>query len=376
MDLTAVPLFDHHCHALREASAPLDAAAFRMYFTESRDPVLAPHLPFSLFYARGLRDLAALLGCEPEEEAVLAARHSLPLEKHARLLIEAANIRVMLVDSGLRADENYSVVEMRDFLPCDVHEVLRLETLIEQLILETASCDELEEAYRAALASARSLGFAAFKSIAAYRGGLEIRPRRRTEAACFYSFCKDEAERDGRVRLTHRPLLEYLLRIALEEAAAQEVPVQFHTGLGDTDADLRAANPLHLRPLLEDEALRGTKFVLLHTWPYAREAGYLAGVYGNIYVDLSLTVPFTAHGGSAAIRAALEQAPVSKVLLATDAYGLPERFYLSALYARTCLAEALEGLTAEGWLTPDQAEQAAQRILYENAAGLYPMPAA
>ena len=54
--------------------------------------------------------------------------------------------------------------------------------------------------------------------------------------------------------------------------------MQFHTGFGDPDLDLRLANPLHLRPLFESEALRGLRIVCLHCYPYVREAGYLASV--------------------------------------------------------------------------------------------------
>ena len=87
------------------------------------------------------------------------------------------------------------------------------------------------------------------------------------------------------------------------------MPVQFHTGFGDDDADLRTANPLLLRPLLQDTTLRNVPFVLLHTYPYCREAGYLASIYPNVFIDLSLTIPFTAHGGAEAVCATLETRP-------------------------------------------------------------------
>src|SRR5437016_11825694 len=193
---------------------------------------MAPHLSFSLFYQRGLRDLAALLGCEPSEEGVLAARRSVPLEQYARRLIEAANISTMLIDTGLARGESCSLDEQRRFLPCAIHEILRLESLIEQLVVETDSFPELEEAYRSRLAEARHRGVVAFKSIAAYRGGLEVLPRSRAEAAAVFPALKAAARRDGRIRLNDRPLLEYLLRVGLEAAVAQELPVQFHTGLG------------------------------------------------------------------------------------------------------------------------------------------------
>jgi len=304
MDLQSIPLFDHHCHALERPGAPPDGPAFRRYFSESADPAMATHLAFSLFYQRGLRDLAALLECEPSEEEVLAVRRGAPFEEYARRLIEAANISTMLVDTGLARGESCSLDEQRRFLPCAVREVLRLESLMEQLIVETESFSQLEDAYRARLSGARQRGIAAFKSIAAYRGGLEMVPRRRAEAAAVYPELKSRARRDGGIRLSNRPLLEYLLRVGLEEAAAQELPVQIHTGFGDHDLDLRAANPLHLRPLLRDPALRGAPIVRLHTWPFTREAGYLAGLYGHVYTDLSLAIPFTAHGGAAATSAA------------------------------------------------------------------------
>ena len=374
MDLSAIPLLDHHCHLLRRSGTHLDGAAFRRHFGESSDALMDPHRPFHLFYRRGLRDLARLLGCEPTEEAVLHVRGSQPPQDYARRLFEVSNIPVLLVDTGFRGSESYSLDQMRTFLPCTLYEVLRLETLAERLIVGTRGFDAMEEAYRADLSEARSRGVVAFKSIAAYRGGLEVAPRTRNEAAAVFPALQERARREGSLRLSERPLLEYLLRIALEEAAAQELPVQFHTGFGDDDVDLRSANPLHLRPLLQDTALRGARFVLLHTYPFTREAGYLAGIYGNVYVDLSLTIPFAAHGGAAAIRAALEQAPTSKLLLATDAFSIPELFFLGALYARESLATALEQLEGEGWLTAEEAQYAAGQILYDNAAALYGIP--
>src|SRR5947209_7140501 len=181
MTFSAISLFDHHCHALERLGALLDGPLFRRYFSESTDPAMAPHLPFSLFYRRGLRDLAALLGCEPTEEGVLAARQRIAPEEHARRLFDAAHIRVLLIDTALRPDENYSLDEQRRFLPCALHEVLRLESLVERLLVETGSFSALEDAYRAELDEARSRRIAALKSIAAYRGGLESHPRPRAE---------------------------------------------------------------------------------------------------------------------------------------------------------------------------------------------------
>ena len=60
--------------------------------------------------------------------------------------------------------------------------------------------------------------------------------------------------------------------------------VQFHTGLGDSDIILTLSSPAHLQPLIR--AYPNTTVVLLHgSYPYTREAGYLASVYPNVYLD-------------------------------------------------------------------------------------------
>jgi len=64
-----------------------------------------------------------------------------------------------------------------------------------------------------------------------------------------------EVQEKGSVRLAQKPLLDTLLHVTFEEAARQELPIQFHTGYGDTDADMLLANPLHLRAVLIAESI-------------------------------------------------------------------------------------------------------------------------
>jgi uncharacterized protein len=248
---------------------------------------------------------------------------------------------------------------------------VRLESLMEDLIAASATFQQVEERLRDAVGTARARGVVGLKSIAAYRGGLYVAPRTFDEANAAFVALKETMRRSGRIRLTDRAVLDYLLRAALEEAAAAELPVQFHVAFGDDDADLRTANPLELRALLTDPAFRRVPFVLLHCYPYVREAGYLAALYAHVFVDVSLTVPLTAHGSRAAFLEALELAPVSKLLFATDAHSVPELFFAGALHGRRALARALEQLLAEDYLTPRQAESAADAILWRNAVQLY-----
>jgi uncharacterized protein len=371
MDLSAIPLLDHHCHALRRPGLPLDGDGLRRSFIETTDAAMAPYVRGSVFYMRSLRDLAALLDCAPEEDALLAVRAATPFESYARRLFDAANVERLLVDTGLHMADGYDLPGMAEVAGRPAAEVLRLETLMERLIAAHETLAQIEEALRAELRAAPARGVVALKSIAAYRGGLHVAPRTAEEAAAGLAEAREQALSVGRLRLSERRLLDYLLRTALEEAAAAALPVQFHVAFGDDDADLRTAGPLHLRPLLQDPALRRIPFVLLHCYPYVREAGYLAALYANVFMDLSLTVPLTAHGSAAAFSEALELAPVGKVLFATDAHSIPELFYIGALHGRRALGQALERLVAEDMLTASQAEGAAVAILRGNATRVY-----
>jgi predicted TIM-barrel fold metal-dependent hydrolase len=66
------------------------------------------------------------------------------------------------------------------------------------------------------------------------------------------------------------------------------------------------------------------------------------------------------------VRQALELAPVSKLLYASDAARTPELYYLAAKWWREALAEVLPELLEE-----NDAADAGRRILRENALALY-----
>lgn len=371
MDLSAIPLLDHHCHTLRLPGPPLDGDDFRRFFAETTDLQMAQHIRHTIFYMRMIRDVAALFDCEPSEEALLALRAAMPPEVYARRLFDASDFQALLVDTGYGSADSYPLDELGMLIDRPVAPILRLEVLMEALIAASASFAQVEDALRAELRAARARGVVAFKSIAAYRGGLHVAPRTFDEAAAAFPALRETARRYGRLRLADRVVLDYLLRAALEEAAAMELPVQFHVALGDDDADLRSANPLQMRALLTDPLFRRVPFVLLHCYPYVREAGYLASLYAHVYIDVSLAVPLTAHGATAVFAQALELAPISKLLFATDAHSVPELFYAGALHGRRALAQVLERLVGEAFLSAAQAEAAAADILWRNAERLY-----
>ncbi len=372
MDLAHVPLYDHHAHALfREdvwRSAPVEP-----YFTEAEDPALVDRFARdNLYFRRSVRDLAEFYACAPTVDAVLSARRGADYAALTARMFAESNITHWLIDDGLWTDRLLGARECAALVPrVTVRRIVRLETELALRVEQHDRASSLLAAFVEHL-SRLAPGVAAFKSIAAYRTGLDVgRPAAAEVDRALHDLRRGLTP--GRPpRIAQKPLVDAMLWAALPVAAAAGTPVQFHTGFGDPDLDLRLANPLHLRPLFEAPALRGLRVVLLHSYPFVREAGYLASVYPGAYVDLGLTVPYASvHAMRTAMHEALHLAPVSKVLLSTDAQRTPEIFWLAARWGRRSLAAALEATVADGDLTADEAEWAAERILGGNARDVY-----
>ena len=353
----------------------LDPSTYLAAFTEGyAEEIVADQVCQTLFFRRSLRDLAALFDCPPDLAELLAVRDRLGFTEVSRRLFAAAGIETALFDDGFQPDRILPVSWHSRFVRA--YRVQRIEYLAEELLAQTATWSGFQEAFRAALQDlpAETVGL---KSIVAYRTGLSVdNPESAAAETCFWTL-RRQVKQGESIRLAAKPLNDWIVWTALEAAGRTGRPVQFHTGFGDPDLDLRFANPLHLRPLLETPTFRRVPFVLLHAgYPFTREAGYLAAVYPNVSVDLGLAIPFLSVAGMrSVIRALFELAPLSKLLFSTDAHVIPELFYLGARWGRRILAAELEQAVADGDLTATEAETAAARILRDNAIELYRLPA-
>lgn len=374
LDLTSIPILDHHCHAFEKGLAPYRPVEFQRFFSEGGDDgIVAEHTPNSVFFRWAIKELAKFLDCEPTIEGVLNARAAMPLDELGERMLRDANIPVLLIDYGLAGADRMSVDEMKTALPnTRIERILRLETMAQTLILEHESFDQVVDAFVATVEGAREAWHVGLKSIIAYRTGLAIRETSLTDAAETFEVVKERARRDGKIRLADKPLNDYLLLRALEVAEKQELPVQFHTGLGDNDLDMWYANPLHMRPLFESSQYKHVPFVLLHaSYPYVRELGYLASLYSHVWMDLGLAIPFATVDIPSVWRQALSLTPTSKILFSTDAYSIPDIYWIAARWGRWGLSRVLEELIDLDAFTRDEALDVAHQILHGNAEKLY-----
>ena len=181
----------------------------------------------------------------------------------------------------------------------------------------------------------------AAKSIAAYRVGLDLPPDppRRGRSRCLrWPTCSPQSS--GRYRIADPVINAWLAWTAIKIG----MPLQIHVGYGDADIDLLHADPLRLTPFLRATEEHGVPVLLLHNYPFHRNAAYLAQVFSHVFIDVGLAVHNTGALSQTLIRETLELVPFGKLLFSSDAYGLAELYYLGAELFRRGLSAVLDQL--------------------------------
>ncbi|MGW0816715.1 amidohydrolase family protein [Streptomyces viridiviolaceus] len=333
--LDALELVDHHCHGA--VTADLDRAGFESLITEGAAwPGVSPFdSPVGLAVRRHCAPLLDLPRHAPAE-AYLARRAELGWAEVNRRFLTAAGTGVFCVDTGYAPDRVTTVSELAGAAGAVAYEIVRLEGVAEAVAAGGVEADAYAEAFRtAAWEAVRRPGVVGVKSVAAYRTGFDLDPARPspeevTDAA------RRWLARGG--RLDDPVLVRHLLWTAVDLGR----PLQLHTGFGDSDIRLHRVDPAHLTDWLHLTA--GTiPVLLLHCWPYQRQAAYLAAVFERVYLDVGLTLHYVGPARAGAVLAeALEITPFRKLLYSSDAYGVAEFHHLGALAFRQGLAGLLQ----------------------------------
>jgi predicted TIM-barrel fold metal-dependent hydrolase len=356
-------LIDGHCHVIR--AGDLDRAEFELACGEADLPA-----PAGVSYLDSQLGLAIRRWCAPvlglpahaSFDDYLARRAELGWSAASAALIGAAGLAALLVDTGLDVPDVVGMAQLETIAGAPVHEVVRLERVAQDLMGRVDAAG-FAEAVAAALAS-RASDAVAVKSIIAYRYGLDIPPQRPSPA--------EVVEAAGRWfrtggRLTDPVLLRHVLWAGVDTG----LPLQLHTGFGDRDVRLSRADPALAREFLEATVASGVPVVLLHAYPYHRNAGWLAQVYPHVYLDLGLTVGHLGLRADSVLGEFLELAPFGKLLFSTDAYQLPELYLVGATQFRHSLRRLLDGWIADGALRPADAGRITEQIGAANARRVY-----
>ncbi|XP_055807899.1 protein fluG [Solanum dulcamara] len=365
----SVEIVDAHAHNIVAIDSTIP---FLNCFSEAAGDALSD-VPHTIHFKRSLKEIAGIYGSSLSLHAVQESRQRFGLESSAAVCFKAAKISVLLIDDGIELDKKLDIKWHRSFVPI-VGRILRVERVAEKILEKgsngTWTLGSFMEIFSEELKSVADEVFA-FKSIVAYRSGLAINTEvteKEAEEGLSDVLCAGHP-----IRISNKSFIDYIFLHALKVAQSYDLPMQIHTGFGDKDLDLRLANPLHLRNLLEDKRFMKSRLVLLHaSYPFSREASYLASVYPQVYLDFGLAIPkLSFHGMLSSVKELLELAPMNKVMFSTDGIAFAETFYLGAKKAREVVFSVLRDACVDGDLSIPEAIAAVKDIFAENAKQFY-----
>lgn len=426
----AMPVDDTHCHPLgdKDAHTTVDGFIERIALSAFPGPAYFPegvydkykqgdaatraaldkqykvgktlddinrHFESSVFVKYMLKEMAQFLGCRPVFAEVIEARNARGKDYFGYIaaLFKDGNIANAMIDTGY-ADgldaKGMDRFEKAVASSTKAHYIARVETITDELFEQDLPYAELRDRFVARVRDAldgtgnfgkRSVGMKSYllPDIGVIHPTYDDAP-----AAASW----EEFKRTRKTRYTDRTepnqrgkvLRERLLTLALEECLERDMPMQFHTGDGEAPSvTLRNQHPYYLEELArfdKDGLLRMPKIIPIHAgYPLVGEAAWLSHLYTNVYFELSLMTPFIHQGLLHRYLEIMEAVPLSKILFGSDAYHVPELYWLAARWGKRYLAQALTVYVQGGVLDEAEALEAARMILHLNNRKAYNLKA-
>ena len=348
-------LADHHCHGVIRRD--VRRGEFEAMLTEADHPGQRGAPGLTMFDSQ--IGLAVRRWCPPvlglpahtEPDEYLDRRAALGHAEVSRRFLRAAGLAELYVDTGFEPEPLLSPPEMAAVAGGQAHEIVRLEQVAESVAAAGIRAAAFAGAFRETLAN-RARHAAGVKSVAAYRVGLDLPAARPTDAevaaaAARWLGCLAPAGSSGDSESRLRGLR--VLRVLRVLRRLRETPGCRLPRCGGRGAAASRSGPAHLpdlvrrrpraahpvprglrrprhrpapvqpaaadRPAAGHRARRGA-VMLLHNYPYHREAGYLAQVFPHVYMDAGLATHNLGHLATALIAECLELAPFGKFLYA------------------------------------------------------------
>lgn len=358
-----LPLIDQHCHGV--VRTELDDKEFARWLTEA--DTVPPHRdPFDSLLGLAVRRWCAPLLDLPshvDREGYLRRRAELGWREVTERLLRAANVAHWLVDTGFTPAE--PLTGPGELSAGSQHEVVRVEQVAESVVAQgETGLDAIRSELRR-----RAAGAVALKTIIAYRCGLALPDVSPSDGEALLAM--ERWLSNDNPRLVDPVLLAWLVYEAAAVGAELGLPLQVHTGFGDPELRLRDVDPALLSGFLQSTAEYGVTVVLLHCWPYHRNAAYLAHAFGHVIVDMGLTGPFVGARFGHVLAETLELAPFDAVVFSSDGRALPETHHLGAALWRHHTGRLLDEWIAADVITVADAERLAQAIGSGNAARIH-----
>lgn len=364
-----VLLVDHHVHgALKNDVSQME---FETLITESDREIPAWMSQFDSQVGFAIRRWCApVLDLPPHASAgeYMQKRQTLGTVEVNRRLLSGSGIGHFLVETGYRGDEILNPEQMGHSAGRLASEVVRLEAVAESLAASGITAKDFPDRYVQALAQATEHAVGV-KSIIAYRWGFDFEPVRPANDAVIKAAGQwlEAVANGGPLKVEDPVLLRFLLWAGVDRG----LPIQLHTGYGDPDLRLDRCDPLLLTPWIKLVEPSAVDIMLLHCYPYHRQAGYLAQVFPHVYFDVGLGVNYTGVQSEQIIAESLELTPFSKLLFSSDAWGPAELHYLGSTLWRQGMTNVLQRWVDAGDWSENDAVRVVNMVASDNATRVY-----
>ncbi len=382
LDFSEVAVIDNHCHPLDPAKGALTPELLAREFFHGMGDLPKPgvkgrhwgatdelrfHFPYMGVAQTVVCQLARVLGCPPELEAVAAERNRLTSESftdYVGLLYQDGRITGTVLDTGVPVDD-----PILSLMPGRLMRLFQMSPALKRLLEESASYTELLRSYQEAVETAvRRDGFVGVKAHLAEEVGFGVEPVSKIEAeTAFGPAKKGDSE-------AYKKLYVALFTATLLQGQELGFPIHLHSGItgGVWNGPISNADPFLLVPLLKRPEFLQSKVVLLHgAHPWIMHAAAVAHALPHVWVDMGWTTPWISLRLVECYREIVGMAPLSKVMIGSGGHGTPEIAWLAAVTAKIALREVLGDAVRLGLMAESQAERVGRMILHDNAARLY-----
>jgi predicted TIM-barrel fold metal-dependent hydrolase len=366
-----VGILDDHAHPFPLAPEPLDFAGITLDVDDSeagthRRRQLAP----GRLAVEAMRvQLAHFLGCAADDVESARAEAARDWPRYVQSLFDDVGVVGMLLDGGPHPVGPSALQELQAVSGIPSWSLFRIEAVLDPLIEQGLGAQEILSGVSDAIAAAAAAGAVGCKTVLAYRTGLAV-DAEATLADAQRSLAAGVAEPTRRRAKALRALV---LRQTMAQCGELGLPLQVHTGFGDSDLRLADADPLGLDDVLRTPEGRHAAVVLIHAaYPWHEKVAYLAAVRASVWAEFSLVNLLSPATSGQRLLNLIELAPTGRILVGSDGHGAPETHWHALWVLRRAWAEVrdlLGGTARNTWL--DEVEKA---IFAGNARELYRLP--
>jgi predicted TIM-barrel fold metal-dependent hydrolase len=383
IDLAHAPIVDVHCHPWRIADVlamPAESFEDRLamvgmcQLTSGSTEDLSRELEFmsseTPLVLAARRHLSEHLGCLDDRDALAVARSkqlSTDPNAYLRALYDSVNIGALFCDDGY-PQPSVNTESLSEDIDRPVHRVGRIEPWIKELALVAPTYQDLEDRFLERVQREADAGAIAFKTVIAYRTGLDVAEYSVAEAERAFHRWKSADLREARE--SSKPVRDRLLHQLANLCARIDRPMHLHCGGGDPDVRLTYARPTELFGFIAKHTK--VPLVLIHGgWPWMEEAAYISSIFPHVFVDVSLMLPWASLGIDQKLEMILGTTPGGKVMYGSDEASEPEVLWLAAKYGRAAFERVLTRAVEHDWLTLNQAHRIGKSALGDNALRLH-----